>query len=138
MTPTQIRQVQSTWTQVLPIAEQAATLFYERLFQIDPNLRPLFNGDMQEQGRKLMAMMNTVVNGLTRLEAIVPAVQDLGRRHAGYGVQDSHYDTVAEALLWTLGQGLGERFTKEVEEAWVAAYTLLAQTMKGAAAQVAA
>lgn len=138
MTPTQIQQVQGTWAQVLPIAEQAAALFYERLFQIDPNLRPLFTGDMQAQGRKLMAMMNTVVNGLTRLETIVPAVQDLGRRHAGYGVQDRHYDTVAEALLWTLGQGLGERFTKEVEQAWVAAYTLLAQTMKGAAAQAAA
>ncbi len=138
MTPTQIQQVQGTWAQVLPIAEQAAALFYERLFQIDPNLRPLFTGDMQAQGRKLMAMMNTVVNGLTRLETIVPAVQDLGRRHAGYGVQDRHYDTVAEALLWTLGQGLGERYTKEVEQAWVAAYTLLAQTMKGAAAQAAA
>jgi hemoglobin-like flavoprotein len=88
---------------------------------------------MKEQGRKLMAMISFAVNGLTRLEQIVPGVQALGRRHAGYGVRDEHYATVAAALLWTLEQGLGDSFTREVREAWVAAYGVLANTMKDAA-----
>jgi len=138
MTPQQIELVQGSWKKVTPIADTAAELFYGRLFSLDPALKPLFRGDMKEQGRKLMAMISTAVNGLTRLEAIVPAVQDLGRRHVKYGVQDRHYDTVASALVWTLGQGLGESFTPDVKEAWVAAYGVLAKTMKDAAATVAA
>ncbi len=133
MTPDQIALIRSSWAGVVPIQEQAADLFYSRLFELDPSLRRLFKGDMVEQGRKLMMMLGTVVGSLDRLAALVPAVQSLGRRHADYGVKDSHYDTVASALLWTLQQGLGSAFTADVEAAWVSAYTVLAQTMKEAA-----
>ncbi len=129
MTPKQIILIQTSFEQVLPIAETAAELFYSRLFELDPALRPLFRGDMAEQGRKLMTTLKVVVNGLTRLEALVPAVQALGRRHAGYGVKDEHYQTVGAALLWTLEQGLGAAFIPETKAAWLAAYTVLAQTM---------
>lgn len=129
-----IRLVQQTWKQVDPIREKAAALFYGRLFELDPSLRPLFKGDMAEQGRKLMNMLATAAMGLDRLDSIVGEVQALGRRHVAYGVQDAHYDTVGAALLWTLEQGLGEAFTPQVKAAWAEAYTLLADTMKQAAA----
>jgi hemoglobin-like flavoprotein len=134
MTPEQILLVQRSFARVAPIAETAANLFYQRLFELDPGLRPMFRSPIDEQGRKLMTMLTVVVNGLTRLEDLVPAVQNLGRRHAGYGVRAEHYATVAAALLWTLEQGLGEGFTGEVAAAWTAAYTLLAATMQAAAA----
>jgi len=134
MTPKQIELVQGSWNKVLPIADTAAELFYGKLFSLDPSLKPLFKGDIKEQGRKLMSMIGTAVNGLTRLDEIVPAVQALGVRHAGYGVKPAHYGTVATALLWTLEKGLGDAFTPEVKEAWVGAYTLLAKTMQDAAA----
>ena len=137
MTTEQIRLVQTSFAQVAPIAPQAAALFYGRLFELDPGLRPLFKSDLTDQGRKLMQMIGVAVNGLTRLDDIVPAVKQLGVRHATYGVKDEHYDTVATALLWTLGQGLGDGFTPEVSEAWTEAYTLLASTMKTAAATAA-
>lgn len=129
-----IRLVQQTWKQVDPIREKAAALFYGRLFELDPSLRPLFKGDMAEQGRKLMNMLATAAMGLDRLDSIVGEVQALGRRRVAYGVQDAHYDTVGAALLWTLEQGLGEAFTPQVKAAWAEAYTLLADTMKQAAA----
>ena|SRR5437867_12103718 len=135
MTPEQIALVQTSFAQVLPIADTAAALFYGRLFELDPSLKPLFKGDMQEQGRKLMTMIRVVVNGLNRIDQLVPAVQELGRRHARYGVQDAHYATVGAALLATLHQGLGDAFTPEVAAAWTTAYTLLAETMKAAAAE---
>ncbi len=130
----QIELVQNTFKLVAPIADTAAGLFYGRLFELDPQLRPLFKSDLKDQGKKLMQMLAVAVNGLTHLERIVPAVQQLGERHVQYGVVDAHYDTVGEALLWTLNQGLGEAFTEEVEQAWTAAYTLLATVMKEAAA----
>lgn len=136
MTPAQIALVQSSWEKVVPIQETAARIFYDRLFTLDPSLRALFKGSMEEQGRKLMAMINVAVRGLSRLESIVPAVQDLGRRHVGYGVKDSHYETVGTALLGTLEQGLGDAFTPEVKEAWAQAYSVLASTMKKAASEV--
>src|ERR671939_83937 len=129
MTPEQKTLVQESFAQVLPIADTAATLFYARLFELDPALRLLFPSDLTEQGRKLMTMLRVVVTGLSRMETIVPAVAALGRRHVAYGVTDAHYATVGAALLWTLAQGLGEGFTAETEAAWVAAYTLLAETM---------
>jgi hemoglobin-like flavoprotein len=132
----QIELVQSSFARVEPIADTAAALFYTRLFELDPSLRLMFKGNMAEQGKKLMTTLKVVVNGLTRLEALVPAVQALGRRHARYGVTDEHYDTVAEALLWTLQQGLGEYFTPDVAAAWCAAYGILADVMKAAAAEV--
>ena len=123
---------------MVPISDKAAELFYGRLFELDPSLKALFPNDMMEQGKKLMKMIATAVNGLDRLTEIVPAVEALGERHVGYGVKDEHYDTVGEALIWTLATGLGDEFTDEVESAWVTVYTILADTMKGAAAKVAA
>ncbi|KUE85285.1 hemin receptor [Cupriavidus necator] len=134
MTPQEITLVQSSWQKVVPIKEKAAELFYGKLFEMDPSLRPLFKGDTVEQGRKLMAMINTVVTKLDELDDIVPAVQELGRRHVAYGVKDEDYDTVAGALLWTLGAGLGDAFTDEVKGAWTSAYVILAGAMKDAAA----
>jgi hemoglobin-like flavoprotein len=121
MTPAQKTLVQRTFAQVVPIADTAAALFYGRLFESDPALRPLFKGDIVEQGRKLMQMIGVAVNGLDRLDRIVPAVQQLGIRHVAYGVKEEHYSTVAAALLWTLEQGLGPDFTPEVRDAWTAA-----------------
>jgi hemoglobin-like flavoprotein len=134
----QIELVQSSFAEVLPIAETAAGLFYDRLFELDPSLRGLFRGDMKEQGKKLMDMIAVVVVNLRQLDRIVPGVRALGARHTSYGVQDEHYDTVGAALLWTLEQGLGELFTDDVHDAWATAYTLLATTMKDAAAEAAA
>ncbi len=131
-----IELVQGTFEKVVPIADKAAEIFYDKLFELDPKLKPLFKGDMKEQGAKLMTMIGTAVNGLNNLEAIVPAVQNLGRNHVGYGVEDSHYDTVGSALIYTLETGLGEGFTSEVKDAWVEVYTLLATTMKDAASKV--
>ncbi len=133
MTPEKISLVKSSWAKVTPITDTAAELFYGKLFELDPSLKSMFTSDMKEQGRKLMAMINTAVNSLDRLDAIVPAVQALGERHGGYGVKDKDYDTVAAALIWTLGQGLGENFTDDVKDAWVETYTILATTMKDAA-----
>jgi hemoglobin-like flavoprotein len=130
MTPKQISLVQESWKHVEPIAGVAAELFYARLFALEPSLRALFKGDMGQQGRKLMSMISVAVGSLERLDALVPAVQALGRRHAGYGVEERHYTVVESALVWTLGQGLGARFTKEAEQAWRAAYRALARTMK--------
>jgi hemoglobin-like flavoprotein len=135
MKPSQIDLVQSSFVQVAVVAEDVASMFYWRLFTLDPELRAMFRGDMKEQGKKLMTMIGTVVGNLRHLEKIVPGVQALGARHAGYGVREEHYDTVATALLWTLEQGLGHTFTDEVRDAWTAAYTLLANVMKDAQAQ---
>ena len=134
MTPEDVKRIQSTWALVIPIRDQVATLFYGRLFELDPALRKLFKTDLKSQGEKLTDMITVVVNGLTKLEAIVPAVQALGKRHVDYGVKDADYDTVGSALLWTLDKGLGAAFTPEVENAWAQAYGLLATTMKAAAA----
>ena len=136
MTPKQVELVQGSWKKVQPIADTAAGIFYAKLFELDPALKGLFKGDMKEQGRKLMSMISVAVGGLTRLDTIVPAVQDLGRRHVKYGVKDKHYDTVATALVFTLEKGLGDAFTPEVKEAWVTTYGILSKTMKDAAAKV--
>ena len=133
MTPEQITLVQDSWDKVKPISEQAAELFYGRLFELDPSLKPLFKGDMKEQGKKLMATLNLAVTSLTKLDAILPAVEELGRRHVKYGVPDESYQTVAEALLWTLAQGLGEAFTEPVKEAWTQTYVTLSTVMLNAA-----
>lgn len=138
MNPKQITLVRESWEKVLPIAPQAAELFYGKLFELNPELKPLFKGDMKEQGAKLMKMINTAVNALGRLDEVVPAVEAMGVRHTGYGVKDEDYDTVGEALLWTLGQGLGAGYTPEVDAAWTEVYDLLASTMKTAAASAAA
>ncbi len=129
MTSAEIHLVKDSFRQIVPIADQAAALFYARLFELDPALRHLFRGDMREQGRKLMTMIATAVQSLERIDTLVPAVRQLGARHAGYGVTEDHYATVGAALLWTLEKGLGPAFTPAVREAWTTTYSLLANTM---------
>jgi hemoglobin-like flavoprotein len=133
MTPEKIKLVQDSFEKVEPISEVAAELFYGRLFELDPSVRDMFKGDMKEQGRKLMTMLKVAVANLNRLDQVVPAVQALGRRHAGYYVEERHYDTVGAALLWTLEKGLGDAFTPATRDAWAEVYGVLAETMKAAA-----
>jgi hemoglobin-like flavoprotein len=133
MTPEQIALVQESFQQVAAIAEQAAEIFYHTLFDLDPQLKSLFHSDMTEQGRKLMHIIGVAVHGLNDPEALIPAVQDLGKRHVDYGVQEKDYETVGKALLSTLEQGLGADFTPQVREAWSATYALLSGVMKQAA-----
>jgi len=136
MSPEQKTLVKETWQNVAPLADAAARLFYDRLFEIDPTTRPLFNAaTLAEQRRKLIQALTVVVQGLDHLETLVPTVAELGRRHVRYGVTDGHYETVGAALLWTLEQGLGSRWTPEVKGAWSSAYTLLANVMRAAASE---
>ena len=128
LTAHQITLVQSTFGNIALEAGQVADRFYARLFELEPSTRQLFHGPMPDQGQKLMQMVATAVMSLERLDELVPAVQDLGRRHVGYGVQPSHYDTVGQALLWALGDALGNEFTPEVRDAWATVYSVLAQT----------
>src|SRR5689334_23173563 len=130
MTTQQISLVQETFELVRPISLQAARIFYDRLFQMDPTLRFMFQGNITEQGRKLMQMIGTAVGSLNRLDKLVPVVEEMGRKHAGYGVRDEHYATVGAALLWTLEKGLGEAFTAEVRDAWAAMYSAIATAMR--------
>jgi hemoglobin-like flavoprotein len=133
MTNAQKELVQTSWQKVVPIADSAATLFYERLFEIDPSTRPLFRStDMPGQRRKLMQVIGVAVNGLDRVDETLAVVAELGKRHVGYGVTEEHYNSVGAALLWTLEKGLGDQFTPSVKEAWATVYGLLAGTMKGA------
>lgn len=133
MTPEQKTLVQESFEKVAPISEQAAAIFYGKLFEMDPSLKPMFKGDITEQGRKLMTMLGTAVRSLDNLDALVPVVQKLGARHVDYGVKTSHYATVGAALLDTLAAGLGDDFTPEVKEAWVEVYGVLSSTMIAAA-----
>ena len=133
MTNEQIKLVQDSFKQVAPIAETAAQLFYARLFELDPDLELLFKGNLSEQGRKLMQMLGLAVNSLDRMDQLLPVVRSLGTRHVVYGVRDKDYDTVGQALLWTLQKGLGEAFTPDVEAAWSNVYATLASAMQSAA-----
>ncbi len=136
MNQKQISLVQDSFSKVAPIAEVAAEMFYKRLFELDPKLQSLFRGDMKEQGKKLMTMLAAAVRGLDNVEKLVPVLQGLGVRHAGYGVQPKDYDTVGAAFLWTLEQGLGKAFTADVHDAWAVVYGVIAKTMIAAAASV--
>src|SRR5215207_2566617 len=134
-----IELVQQTWEQVLPIADIAAELFYGRLFELDPALRPLFpQSDMTEQKRKLMQMLTVAVRGLARFDELRPALEAMGARHAGYGVVERHYETVGAALIWTLARGLGAAFTPEVQHAWATTYFTIAEVMQRGGAREAA
>ncbi len=131
MHESEIALVQSSWEQVVPIADTAAKLFYNRLFDIDPSLKALFaQTDMAEQRKKLMQIITVAVRGLQRIDELLPAIEAMGRRHSGYGVREEHYTTVATALLWTLEQGLGPAFTPDVRSAWVETYTILSAVMQ--------
>jgi hemoglobin-like flavoprotein len=138
VSPHTVELVQRSWAQVMPISDAAASLFYDRLFELDPSVRPLFKSDMAQQKKKLMQMLNMAVDGLSNPSRLVPVLEQLGVRHAGYMVQDHHYGLVGEALLWTLREGLGESFTPEIESAWKEVYGLVAGVMKKAAASSAA
>ncbi len=132
MTNEQINLVKTSFEKIKPVAEEAGVLFYVKLFKIDPELRRLFKGKMNEQGLKLMQMIGFAVEGLDRIEELIPELQALGARHSDYGVEDNHYETVGAALLWTLEAALGAEFTVETKEAWTEVYGLLAETMKDA------
>ena len=134
MTPKQQNLIRTTWALVAPMSDQAAALFYARLFQLDPDLARLFERvEMIKQGRMLMQTLAVVVKSVDDLAAIVPAVEALGRRHAGYGVATKDYATVGEALLWTLETGLGDAFTPAARQAWATAYHILSSVMIAAA-----
>ena len=129
----QIALVQSSFAKVVPIAETAAELFYGRLFEVAPDVKPLFKGDMKGQGRKLMTTLNLVIASLRNLQSIMPAVETLAVKHVAYGVEPVHYAKVGEALLWTLEKGLGPDFTRETRDAWAATYGALSGAMIAAA-----
>ena len=129
MTPEQVDLVQSSFAKVAPIAETAAGLFYNRLFEIEPQTKALFHVDIAEQGRKLMTTLGVVVRGLKNLDAILPAAKALAVKHVAYGITAAHYKPVGEALIWTLEQGLGPDFTPEVKDAWLSAYGALSGVM---------
>jgi hemoglobin-like flavoprotein len=129
MTPDQVKLVQQSFARVVPISDAAAVLFYDRLFEVAPSVKPMFPADMTEQRKKLMAMLATVVNGLGNLESILPAASALATRHVSYGAKAEHYPVVGAALLWTLEKGLGDAWTPEVAEAWTAAYGTLSGYM---------
>ncbi|QWG11894.1 hemin receptor [Bradyrhizobium sediminis] len=129
MNSTQIRLVQESFAKVVPISEQAAVLFYDRLFEIAPAVKAMFPADMTEQRKKLMMMLAAVVNGLGNLQSILPAASALAKCHVGYGARAEHYPVVGAALLWTLEKGLGAAWTPEVADAWTAAYGTLSGYM---------
>ena len=135
MTPAQIEAVQSSFAKVAPISDKAAELFYGRLFEIAPEVKPMFAGDMAEQGKKLMKTLGTVVNGLNNLDTVLPAAKDLAARHVTYGVTPKHYEPVGAALIWTLEQGLGPDFDAETRRAWEQAYGTLSTVMIDSAYQ---
>jgi len=129
-TTEQIELIQETFSMVAGQAAAVAQLFYQRLFELDPALRPMFPPSLELQGEKLMTMLATAVNSLQRPQSLEPVLEGLGRRHAGYGVRDRDYETVGAALLWTLNQGLGRHFTPVVEQAWATLYGFIAGTMQ--------
>lgn len=129
MTPTQVSLVQDSFAKVVPISDQAAVIFYDRLFDIAPQVKPLFKGDMAKQRRALMGTLGVVVNGLSNLPSILPAASALAKKHVSYGVEASHYPVVGAALLWTLEKGLGEAWTPDVAAAWTDAYGTLSGFM---------
>lgn len=135
MTPRQKELVRHSLLKVLPMADLAAELFYERLFALDPTLRRLFTHDMKAQGRKLMRALTVAVNAIDRPEELMPLLHGLGARHADYGVRGVDYDTVGSALLWTLERGIGPAFDAETRAAWAALYALVASLMKEGARQ---
>lgn len=134
MTPEQVTMVQESFKKVVPIAGAAADLFYGRLFEIAPEVRPLFPEDLGEQKKKLIGMLATAVTNLHQVDKIIPAVEDLGRRHSTYGVTAKQYEPVGAALLWTLEKGLGDEFTPPLKAAWTETYMTLAGVMQNAAA----
>jgi hemoglobin-like flavoprotein len=133
MTSEEKKLVQESFAKIKPISAEAAAMFYGRLFEIAPQFRPMFKSDITEQGKKLMQMIGIAVANLDNLDEVTPAVQALGLRHKGYGVEPAHYPVVGEALLWAVGQALGDGYTPEIEQAWQHVYNVMAETMQQAA-----
>lgn len=129
MTPEQVKLVQQSFSKVVPISQQAAAVFYDRLFETAPQVRSLFPFDMDEQRGKLMATLTAVVSGLGNLPSILPTASALAKRHVSYGARAEHYPLVGAALLWTLEKGLGENWTPDVADAWKEAYATLSAFM---------
>ena len=129
MTSVEINLVKDTFRKIVPIADQAAVIFYDRLFEVAPAVKAMFPADMAEQRKKLMGTLAVVVNGLGNLGAVLPAASALAKRHVSYGAKAEHYPVVGGALLWTLEKGLGEAWTSDVAEAWTAAYGMLSGYM---------
>ena len=129
MIPEQVQLVQQSFSKIVPISDQAAVIFYNRLFEIAPQVKSMFPSDMTEQRGKLMATLSAVVNGLNNLSSILPAASALAKRHVAYGARAEHYPVVGAALLWTLEKGLGESWTPDVANAWKAAYGTLSAFM---------
>jgi hemoglobin-like flavoprotein len=133
MTPEQAQIIKLTFAQVMRERDKVGRMFYDRLFSIAPEVKPLFRGDIAEQSRKLMDTLALAVGMLRDMPTLVITLEGLARRHVGYGVKDEHYDKVGEALLWTLEKGLGDAFTAQVREAWTALYVAVAKIMREAA-----
>jgi hemoglobin-like flavoprotein len=129
MTPDQVKLVQQSFSKVAPISDQAAVMFYGRLFEIAPQVKSMFPADLTEQRRKLMATLAVVVGGLGNLQSVLPAASALAKRHVSYGAKPEHYPVVGAALLWTLEKGLGPDWTSDVADAWKAAYGTLSGFM---------
>jgi nitric oxide dioxygenase len=129
MTPDQVQLVQQSFSKVAPIADQAAVLFYDRLFEVAPQVKAMFPADLTEQRKKLMATLAVVVNGLGNLQSVLPAASALATRHVAYGAKAEHYPVVGAALLWTLERGLADAWTPEVADAWTTAYGTLSGFM---------
>ena len=129
MTPRQMEIVKLSFAKIMPYKDQAAELFYCRLFELDPSLRLMFKSDMTEQKQKLMVALALVVTNLEKLDSLLPAVRELGQRHKSYGVRNRHYSVVGDALMWTLEIGLGTGWTAELAEAWQQAYDRVAAAM---------
>jgi nitric oxide dioxygenase len=129
VTSEQVKLVQDSFAKVAPISEQAAVIFYERLFEVAPAVKSMFPVDMTEQRKKLMGTLAVVVNGLGNLQSVLPAASALAKRHVGYGAKPEHYPVVGSVLLWTLEKGLGEAWTPALAAAWTAAYGTLSGYM---------
>jgi len=125
-------RVQSSWQQVIAMGADAGKLFYLHLFSADPSLKAFFKGDMAQQPAKLVLMIDVAVSKLNDLPVLLPVLENLGRRHRGYGVLAAHYQVVGAALLLTLTQGLAGAWTAEVRDAWENAYGFIAKTMMAA------
>ena len=132
MTPQQIKLVKESWGYIIVKSSEAGDLFYNRLFELAPSVRPLFKGDVKEQARKLMSMVTLVVSKLEKLDTVINEVKALGARHNKYGTKPEHYALVGQSLIWTLSKGLGDRWNKETEDAWTEAYSILSNAMVNA------
>lgn len=136
MTHEQINLIQQNFNSIAPRAEDVATVFYNRLFAMKPTLRLLFPADLTEQKKKLMTTLALTIKSLGEADKLIPVLENLGRKHALYGVRKEHYDIVGTALLLTLRDALGKEFTAEARDAWAQMYDFVAGTMKRAAHQL--